>query len=83
MIVRWCATCRLPSGFRRAFGLGTVVLLVATAGWWALAMPFYPKRCGRCGMTAGASFRAARPWARLLAVGAGLLLLCWLAGGAR
>lgn len=44
-----CPDCQRPRGFRRSFGLGTVLALLLTGGLWLVALPFYPLRCRECG----------------------------------
>jgi hypothetical protein len=44
-----CPTCGNTTWFRRQFGIGTLILILVTAGFWILALPFYRKRCPICG----------------------------------
>lgn len=44
-----CDNCSKPTGFRRAFGMGTFLGVVFTGGLLFLCLPFYPKRCVVCG----------------------------------
>jgi TonB family protein len=44
-----CVNCAKLNGFKRSLGVGTVLMVLLTAGFWILAMPFYPKRCIVCG----------------------------------
>jgi len=50
MIMAFCPNCNMQVGFKRHFGIGTIILCIITFGWWLLALPFYPKRCIRCGL---------------------------------
>lgn len=50
MYADYCPGCMRGTGHKRRFGIGTIVMLVMTMGWWILAMPFYPKRCVICGL---------------------------------
>jgi hypothetical protein len=58
MHVTHCYVCNRPSGFGRRLGWGTFFMVLLTAGFWLLAIPFYPKRCTTCGCTAGGAARA-------------------------
>lgn len=51
MTNQYCHCCNRPTGWKRRFGLITIILVLATWGWWLLAMLLYPKRCAMCGMT--------------------------------
>lgn len=53
MTMKRCPSCKRETGHRRAVGLLTIVGLVATAGLWLFALPFYPLRCQICGHSAG------------------------------
>lgn len=46
-----CSNCSQPRGFKRRFGLGTLVMILLTLGLWILVMPLYPARCITCGQT--------------------------------
>ncbi len=50
-----CPNCEQLTGFKRALGVGTVLAVVFTAGFWLLAIPFYPQRCIKCGLTSVAA----------------------------
>lgn len=50
MYADYCLGCMRGTGHKRRFGIGTIVLLIITMGWWIFAMPFYPKRCVICGL---------------------------------
>lgn len=58
MHVTHCYVCNRPSGFSRRLGWGTFFMVILTAGFWLLAIPFYPKRCTTCGCTEGGAARA-------------------------
>ena len=36
---------------RRKIGVGTLILVLMTSGFWVLAVPFYEERCPICGGT--------------------------------
>lgn len=46
---KFCPICHERTPHKRQFGIGTLILFIVTCGFWLLAMPFYPVRCGRCG----------------------------------
>lgn len=48
-----CKNCGQYRIFKRTIGIGTLVLVLVTAGWGLLAIPFYKKRCIYCGMELG------------------------------
>ena len=50
MYADYCPGCMRGTGHKRRFGVGTIVMLVITMGWWIMAMPFYPRRCVICGL---------------------------------
>jgi hypothetical protein len=51
MQMLFCPSCKRTTGFKRAYGFGTIIMVFATLGLWALvALPFYPVRCTVCGM---------------------------------
>lgn len=58
MRVTHCYVCNRPSGFARRLGWGTFFMVILTAGFWLLVIPFYPKRCTTCGCTEGGAARA-------------------------
>jgi hypothetical protein len=49
MKMGYCHWCQRNVGYKRAFGIGTLILVILTGGLWIIAMPFYPKRCIVCG----------------------------------
>lgn len=53
MKIGYCQSCARNTGFKRALGLGTVLMLVLTGGTWLFALPFYPSRCVICGCRYG------------------------------
>ena len=52
MAVVYCALCERNVDSKRHFGIGTLILVLVTAGVWILAMPFYNKQCPFCTGTA-------------------------------
>ena len=50
-----CPNCGKLTGFKRDLGFGTFFMVVITGGLWLLAIPFYPLRCVRCGLTSSAA----------------------------
>jgi TonB family protein len=46
----FCPNCAKRTGYKRALGVGTFFAVALTAGFWLLALPFYPKRCITCGL---------------------------------
>lgn len=46
---RYCTSCDRVTGHKRALGWGTFFAVALTAGFWLLALPFYPQRCIICG----------------------------------
>jgi hypothetical protein len=66
-----CPNCQKRTGHKRALGFGTFFAVLLTAGFWLLAIPFYPKRCITCGLTKGASV----PWYLTWRVAALVLLV--------
>ncbi len=45
-----CRNCKKLTGYKRAFGIGTLIAIFLTGGLWLLIIPFYPKRCIVCGL---------------------------------
>ncbi len=43
-----CTLCQRSVEPRRKIGVGTLLLALATMGFWLLAIPFYEKRCPIC-----------------------------------
>jgi hypothetical protein len=50
-----CPNCGTMTGFKRSWGFGTFFAVLFTGGLWLLAIPFYPVRCIRCGLTRGSA----------------------------
>ena len=82
MRMEFCTNCGKRRGFKRAFGLGTVVMVVLTLSLWILAMPFYPARCINCGTSAvGNWFEGTeQPWFKILCALVGLVAVCFILG---
>jgi hypothetical protein len=49
MIAQFCGSCGRYTGFKRRFGILTLLVIIFTYGAWLIAMLFYPKRCVICG----------------------------------
>jgi hypothetical protein len=45
-----CGNCGSVTGFKRAWGFGTLVMIVLTLGLWLMVLPLYPAHCIRCGL---------------------------------
>lgn len=60
MRMHQCPNCGGLVGFKRSFGLGTVVLILLTFGFWILVLPLYPQRCIRCGLCRNATLQSSR-----------------------
>ena len=52
MAIKYCALCERKVDSKRKIGVGTLILILITAGFWILAMPFYRQRCPICSGTA-------------------------------
>ncbi len=48
MRVSFCPNCGKETGHQRKLGFGTFFAVIITAGFWLLAIPFYPRRCTIC-----------------------------------
>ncbi len=48
MAVRYCGNCQQNVEAKRKIGIGSLLLVVITAGFWLLLIPFYQKRCPKC-----------------------------------
>lgn len=48
MAMRDCAFCERPTQFKRNIGVGSLLLVILTAGFWIFAIPFYSPRCSIC-----------------------------------
>jgi len=44
----YCNVCKRETNLKRHFGIGTLIGVFVTLGWWILVMPFYKKRCVFC-----------------------------------
>ena len=51
MKMKKCTNCNEVRGFSRKWGIGTIIMFLATLGLWIFVMPFYPVRCITCGGT--------------------------------
>lgn len=58
----FCPNCGKLTGYKRALGFGTFFAVLLTAGFWLLAIPFYPERCITCGLTKADSIPWYRAW---------------------
>lgn len=65
----FCPNCGKLTGYKRALGFGTFFAVLLTAGFWLLAIPFYPKRCITCGLGKSESL----PWYQTWRLGAVIL----------
>ncbi|KKK47246.1 hypothetical protein LCGC14_3157140 [marine sediment metagenome] len=52
MAIKFCALCERNVEVKRKIGIGSLILILITAGFWILALPFYSKRCPICTSTA-------------------------------
>lgn len=50
MKTMYCSSCQRETGHSRKFGIGTLLAVVFTGGFWLLALPFYALRCKVCGV---------------------------------
>lgn len=48
MAVQHCTLCDRKVSAQRQIGVGTLILVILTAGLWLLAIPFYEQRCPIC-----------------------------------
>jgi len=48
MAIRYCALCKRNVEAKRKIGVGSLILVLVTGGFWILALPFYQKRCPIC-----------------------------------
>jgi hypothetical protein len=51
MRTEYCGNCGYRRGFKRNLGIGTILMLLLTFGWWLVVIPFYPVRCIQCGVS--------------------------------
>jgi hypothetical protein len=75
----FCPNCQKLAGYKRVLGFGTFFAVLLTAGFWLLALPFYPKRCITCGLRKTESVPWYRTWRIGMLVFASVLLLGGLA----
>ena len=47
----YCKECEKRTTYKRELGFGTLFAVAITMGLWIFVIPFYPKRCKRCGAT--------------------------------
>jgi len=45
---RVCVACQREVAWKRKIGVGTLLLVLMTFGFWLLLIPLYPKRCPIC-----------------------------------
>jgi hypothetical protein len=57
---QYCFPCQRDTGHRRVYGRRTFYIVLLTGGLWLLALPFYPRRCVRCGRRRGERERLVR-----------------------
>ena len=48
MARKYCNNCKTMVNTSRKVGIGTLLLVVFTAGLWLLLIPFYEQRCPKC-----------------------------------
>lgn len=48
MAVQHCKLCDRKVSAQRQIGVGTLILVLLTAGLWLIAIPFYELRCPIC-----------------------------------
>lgn len=71
----FCPNCNKLTGYKRTIGFGTFFAVLLTAGFWLLALPFYPKRCIACGLSKSEAVPRHQTWRRPAAMlAAGLLV---------
>ena len=58
MAIEYCALCKRYVETKRKIGVGSLILILFTIGWWILVLPFYKKRCPIC---IGKTFSALNP----------------------
>jgi hypothetical protein len=74
----FCPNCNKLTGYKRTIGFGTFFAVLLTAGFWLLALPFYPKRCIACGLSKSESVPWHQTWRRPAVMLAGGLLVAIL-----
>ena len=60
MAVKYGGLCERNVEAKRKIGIGSLILVLLTAGFWILALPFYAKRCPICTATALSEQRASK-----------------------
>jgi len=70
-----CYNCGRRRGFKRALGLGTLLMIVLTFGLWLFVIPLYPSRCITCGGSENAV--AEFDWGKFVVVAAVLLFILY------
>ena len=48
MSIKKCVHCDKQIDAKRNIGIGSLILVLVTAGLWILVIPFYKKRCPIC-----------------------------------
>jgi hypothetical protein len=48
MTIKHCVLCDRKVSAQRQIGVGTLILVILTAGLWLIAIPFYEERCPIC-----------------------------------
>ena len=72
-----CPNCQKRTGFKRALGVGTFLMVLLTFGLWLFVIPFYPARCITCGLPRN---EALPPWRQApLIIVAGIALVSFVA----
>jgi hypothetical protein len=72
-----CPNCQKRTGFKRAVGVGTFLMVILTCGLWLFVIPFYPARCITCGLPRR---EALPPWRQApLIIVAGIALVSFVA----
>jgi hypothetical protein len=71
----FCPNCGKLAGYKRALGFGTFFAVLLTAGFWLLAIPFYPKRCITCGLGKSGSVPWYKTWRLGLVLVVGMVAL--------
>ena len=51
MSLKYCALCKRNVEPKRAIGIGTLLLVLCTFGFWLLLIPLYRKKCPICKTT--------------------------------
>jgi hypothetical protein len=46
----WCPKCNKVTRWQRQYSVFTMLLLIASGGFWLLALPFYKSYCTSCGI---------------------------------